>query len=303
MHGQYSLAGRWQLRAPSARARDGVRLLSVSPICRRRLALRRRGCEVCATPCVVIIAPHGPDTAAATDQLATELRKKLEPECVVVTVEPRTIAERGPARELTRRVRVEPHPGWACSVTVSQPADAIMAVLDSKQGFLKCQQLQPVLTVTGPHRGHALGSVADTNAAVAMARQASIVGVPSVALCLASSDGDMRTAVDAGAHVVQQVSVCGCWGIRVTHTPRVLCIDTVWSCCGVPHSQVHIAKVSCPVSQACCFRTHDAGAGSSEADGRLPTGRELAWPDAQLAHEEAAAARRQLHDDCWALGA
>jgi hypothetical protein len=37
--------------------------------------------------------------------------------------------------------------------------------------------------------------------------------------------------------------------------------------------------------------------------GRWALGRELAWPDAQLAHEEAAAARRQLHDDCWALGA
>lgn len=85
----------------------------------------------------------------------------------------------------------------------AEPADCLLAAVDQKAGLLQCLGLRPVLALVGIARGPALSSDVDSSWAVAAARQAAVLGVPALAVCLAtpSPAAPVQPAVVAAAVV------------------------------------------------------------------------------------------------------
>ncbi|KAG2438914.1 hypothetical protein HYH02_010709 [Chlamydomonas schloesseri] len=106
-------------------------------------------------------------------------------------------------------------------------ADCVLAAADHSAGLAAGLGLSPVLLVSGVHRGPALGAdlVGASHPALALARHASLLGLPAVAACLATPtpSAPLRPAVDAAAALVAAAVSClrrsGGWP-RARNMPR-----------------------------------------------------------------------------------
>ncbi|KAG2443661.1 hypothetical protein HXX76_002010 [Chlamydomonas incerta] len=106
-------------------------------------------------------------------------------------------------------------------------ADCVLAAADHSAGLAAGLGLSPVLLVSGVHRGPALGAdlAGGAHPALALARHASLLGLPSVAACLATPTpgAPLRPAVDAAATLVAAAVAClrrgGGWP-RARNMPR-----------------------------------------------------------------------------------
>lgn len=155
----------------------------------------------------------------------------------------------------------------AWSLQGATPADCILCAADQKAGLLQHLELQPVLSIVGISRGPALSNATDLHPAVAAARQSAVLGIPTVAACLAStsSQAPLEPAAEALGLLLEQLA-------------RVLQASRGW-----PRA-TNFPRAHFP------FPTR----------GRWALGREVALPagisTGGASMEELAAA------DCWALG-
>ncbi|KAG2493438.1 hypothetical protein HYH03_008256 [Edaphochlamys debaryana] len=106
-------------------------------------------------------------------------------------------------------------------------ADCVLAAADHSAGLAVGLGLSPVMLVGGVHRGPALGAdlAGGSHPALALARHASLLGLPSVAACLATPtpSAPLQPAVDAAAALVAAALSClrrsGGWP-RARNLPR-----------------------------------------------------------------------------------
>jgi 5'-nucleotidase len=191
----------------------------------------------------VVVAPEAPSGASAADQLSY-----------------------GAQLQLRRRPDLG---GGAWSLRGATPADCILCAADQKAGLLRQLQLSPVLAVVGIGRGPALSSGVDSSPTVAAARQAAILGLPSIAACLASTSpqAPLEPAAEAA-------------GLLLERAARVLQAQRGW-----PRA-TNMPRAHFP------FPTR----------GRWALGRELALPAGVGVGEGGAGGGLEEPADCWALG-